>query len=66
MTAHIREVDMSPCSYVLFILELEAIINYLGVKQHEHITSDLYHLPHKVVSGLNFLILILFLCYWTY
>lgn len=54
MTAHIREVDMSPCSYVLFILELEAIINYLGVKQHEHITSDLYHLPHKVVSGLNF------------
>jgi len=33
MTARVREVDMSPCSYVLFILELEAIINYLGVRQ---------------------------------
>lgn len=33
MTAHVREADMSPCSYVLFILELEAIINYLGVRQ---------------------------------
>lgn len=33
MTACVREVDMSPCSYVLFILELEAIINYLGMRQ---------------------------------
>jgi len=33
MTAHVREADMSPCSYVLFILELEAIINYLGERQ---------------------------------
>lgn len=33
MTACVREVDMSPCSYVLFILELEAIINYLGARQ---------------------------------
>lgn len=31
MTGSVREADMSPCSYVLFILELEAIINYLGL-----------------------------------
>lgn len=30
MTGCVRESDMSPCSYVLFILELWAIINYLG------------------------------------
>jgi len=33
MTACVREADMSPCSYALFILELEAIINYLGERQ---------------------------------
>lgn len=32
MTGYVREADMSPCSYVLFILELEAIINYLGLR----------------------------------
>lgn len=33
MTASVRQADLYSCSFVLFMLELEAIINYLGVGQ---------------------------------
>lgn len=66
MTARVREVDMSPCSYVLFILKLEAIVNYLGARQawtHCIRFTPVATLCSRQANPFNSY---LFLCYRTY
>lgn len=62
MTASVRKADVYPCSNVVFILELGAIINYLGLRQPW--TPYIPFIP-GVVGGLTLSILLLFLCCWT-
>lgn len=63
MTTSVRKADMYPCSSVLFILELEAVINYLGLRQPW--TPYIPFTPGEV-GGLTLSILLFFLCCWVY